>query len=67
MDNNEEKITNTITIQTTQTTPAENCGNVFKNHSNPLVKNLFKLAHSALNKNNEKYRSFSKFGPDDLR
>ena len=37
------------------------------NQSNPLLNRLFKLTHTELTKNNDNYKSFSKFKPDDLR
>jgi len=40
---------------------------VFKNQSNPIRKNLFKLFHPNIGKNKFDYSSFSKFSPEDLR
>lgn len=37
------------------------------NQSNPILNKLFKLTHAELAKNNDNYKSFSKFNPDDLR
>lgn len=37
------------------------------NQSNPILNRLFKLTHTELVKNNDNYKSFSKFKPEDLR
>lgn len=41
--------------------------NISSNQSNPILNRLFKLTHTELSKNNNNYKSFSKFKPEDLR
>ncbi|HBG49429.1 MAG TPA: hypothetical protein DDW90_08015 [Cyanobacteria bacterium UBA9971] len=41
--------------------------NISSNQSNPILNRLFKLTHTELAKNNDNYKSFSKFKPEDLR
>jgi len=41
--------------------------NISSNQSNPILNKLFKLTHTELAKNNDNYKSFSKFKPEDLR